>query len=221
MRSKSYSYELERQYYASKWPTEDLPYGHLEPYVTCWFDPAEVFAGRRVLDIGAGGCTYTRMIAERFHPKYIVACELFHERMAPAMSANRDETVHFVSGDCYRLPVKDDSFDVVFGSLILHQLPDLTAVVKEVQRVLCRGGVYVGIEPNPYNLVHLFRYFRGRHSGNQYLLMPNDLRPFHQEGFAVNVRFFYAKWPWVSNPIMGTCMGVTATLRSYSSSTDE
>ena len=84
LRSLSFSYEAEKKYYSQGWPKEAQPYLHLERYLRCWMDPSEIFAGKRVLDVGAGEMTYTRLIADRFEPKQIVACELFRERMLPA-----------------------------------------------------------------------------------------------------------------------------------------
>lgn len=211
MAPKSFSYESEKGYYSQQWPEEAKPYLHLEPYLRCWLDPEVVFAGKRVLDIGAGECTYTRLIADRFRPKKIVACELFRERMQPAVRANRSPHLRFVAGDCFQLPFHLRSFDVVFGSLILHQLPDLNEIISEVQRVMSDGGCYVGIEPNPYHPVHLYRYLIGHHSPNQYLFGPKHLVTFEKAGFKVTTRYFYAKLPRMRNRFISTCIGIVAT----------
>src|SRR5215470_1229553 len=123
MRGRAFSYELEKLYYSQKWPEEAKPYLHLESYLRCWLDRDKVFVGKRVLDVGAGECTYTRLIADRFDPEEVVACELFRERMLPAVRVNRNPKLRFVSGNCFQLPFRGGSFDVVFGSFILHQIP--------------------------------------------------------------------------------------------------
>src|SRR5947209_7462945 len=122
MQGKVFSYELEKQYYGRAIPAEAKPYLHLEPYLRSWMNPEAVFKGRRILDIGAGECTYSRLIADRFEPGEIVACELFVERMLPAKRANANSALRFVAGDCRRLPFSDCSFDLVFGSLVFCQL---------------------------------------------------------------------------------------------------
>lgn len=207
---RSFSYELEKGYYRRHWPEEAKPYLHLEPYLRCWLNPEAVFGGKRVLDIGAGECTYTRLIADRFRPKEIVACELFPERMLPAARTNRSPNLQFVAGDVFCLPFQSQSFDVVFGSLVLCQFPALDQFLSEVRRVLLNDGLYVGIEPNPYHPVHLYRYVRGNHSPNQYLLRPKHLAVFQQVSFAVTIRYFYAKLPCLHNRLLGTCMGISA-----------
>lgn len=207
---KVFSLELEKGYYSQHWPEEAKPYLHLEPYLRCWLNPEEVFRGKRVLDIGAGECTYTRLIADRFGPKELVACELFRERMLPAFRANQNPNLKFVCGDAFFLPFRNQSFDVIFGSLVLSQLPDLDKIISEIRRVLTVHGCYVGIEPNPYQVVHLYRYFFGHHSPNQYLLRPRHLKAFHKGGFVVTIRYFYARFPRLRNRFMSTCMGIMA-----------
>lgn len=211
MQSKSFSYESEKQYYSRALPAEAKPYLPLEPYLRCWLDPVAVFKGKRVLDIGAGECMYSRLIADRFEPAEIVACELFAARMSHANRANRNATLKFVGGDCRRLPFRNGSFDVVFGSLVLHQLPCLENVLGEVRRVLADNGCYIGIEPNPWYVVHVYRYLLGSHSRNQYLLRRSHLRAFNRAGFTVAVRYFYAKLPLIHNRLLATCMGIIAT----------
>lgn len=210
MNGKLYSYAHEQDYYSRNWPKEALPYQHLEPYLTCWMDPGEMFGGKTVLDIGAGECTYTRLIADCFAPRQIVACELFPPRMWPAANANRNPRLEFVAGDAFSLPFADHAFDVVFGSLVLHQLPDLKGAIIEIKRVLSDSGVYVGIEPNPFNPIVLYRYFRGRHSRNQYLLSEKHLTLFNDFGFIVKVQYFYGRFPWIRNRLMSTIMGIIA-----------
>lgn len=210
MERKGFSHELEKGYYSQRWPEEAGPYIHLEPYLRCWLNPEAVFGGKRVLDIGAGECTYTRLIAERFGPKEVVACELFLERMLPAVRANRDSKLRFVAGDTFWLPFQNESFHVIFGSFILHQLPNLNGIICEIRRVLSVGGLYVGIEPNPYNPVHLYRYFRGNHSPNQYLLGPKHLFVFKKAGFGFGITYFYAKLPHLRSRFLGACMGIVA-----------
>ena len=210
---RTYSHALEKHYYSRSWPIQAQPFLHLEPYLRCWSDPDKIFRGKRVLDIGAGECTYTRLIAERFAPASVVGCELFPERMQPAADVNQRRNLRFVAGDCFQLPFRDSSLDVVFGSFILHQIPNLDPVVSEIQRVLSKNGRYVGIEPNPFHPLHLYRYLRGKHSKNQYLLRSKNLDAFRKTGFAVKLRYFYAKLPWLRGPFLGTCIGIVAERR--------
>jgi SAM-dependent methyltransferase len=211
--ARSFSYEAEKDFYSQRVPQEALPYLHLERYLRCWFDPEAVFHGKRVLDIGAGECTYTRLIADRFGPRVIVACELFRERMLPAFQENRNPHLKSVAGNCFRLPFRSCSFDVAFASGVLSQLPGLKDAVSEIARVLKPGGLFVGWDPNPFNPVILYRYLANPHSGNQYMFWPHKVRPvFEASGFTATTRFFYAKLPWARSRFLGTCIGILAHL---------
>jgi ubiquinone/menaquinone biosynthesis C-methylase UbiE len=213
--SPSFSYEAERQYY-SAWPTQAKPYLHLERYLRCWMDPAEVFTGKRVLDIGAGEMTYTRLIADRFEPQNIVACELFRERMLPAYRDNQNPKLKSVAGSCFQLPFKNKSFDVAFGSGVLSQLSDLKEALIEISRVLRPGGLFVGWDPNPFNLVILYRYIVTPRSPNQFIFWPHKVRPlFRSAGYTATTRFFYARLPWARSRFLGTCVGMVARKVSH------
>ncbi len=210
MRSKEFSYQRERSHYSQHWPKEAKPYLHLEAYLRCWLHPEAVFEGKRVLDLGAGDCRYTRMIAERFRPRRMVACELFREHMLPASQVNRNSALEFVAGDAFRLPFRSQSFDVIFGSGVLCHLRELDRIILELRRVLTEEGCYVGIEPNRLNPVHLYRHLRGDDSSNAYLLGPKKVRGFEKAGFEVSIQYFYAKFPHIRNRLVGTCMGILA-----------
>jgi SAM-dependent methyltransferase len=211
----SYSYQAAKDFYRPIWPEEAKSYLHLEPYVRCWFDPDSMFGGKRVLELGAGECTYTRLIADRFRPRMIVGHELFVERMLPAVRANRNQALCPVAGDCFSLPFRAGSFDVVFASLVLSELPDLHRVFSEAARVLASGGVFLSWDPNPYNPLVLYRYFFKGRSANQYLFWPHRVRSgFETAGFDVEMRFFYARLPRVRSRFLGTCVGMLGRKRS-------
>jgi len=206
-----YSFEDEKAYYSKRWPTQAEPYEHLKDYVAAWLPEApSLISGKSVLDIGAGEATYTRMLAETYSPHRIVACELFPERMLQAARENAAENLHFVAGSCFALPFADRSFDAVFGSLVLSQLPDLDRVIDEIDRVLTSGGCFIGIEPNPYNAIVLYRFLMGEHSKNQYLLSRSDLGRFAAKGFDVDIRYFYGRFPKLHSKFLTTCIGVLA-----------
>lgn len=209
----SYSYEAERRYYARAWPAKAKPFAHLEPYFRCWLDPDAVFCGKRVLEIGAGELMASRLIATRFAPRQVVGMDLLWERMQPAVRAARPPALVALAGDCFHLPFRAAAFDVVFGNLILHQLPSLAAAVREIRRVLVPGGVYVGWEPNPFNPVILYRYFFQPHSPNQYLFWPWRFGPvFDTLGFRLTTHYFYARWPRLRMRWATSCIGLTAAL---------
>ena len=204
-----FSHRLEKDYYSRKWPIAAVPYLHLEGYVRGWMDPI-VFKDKTILEIGAGEGGYSRLIAGLFDPKRVIACELFEERLLPGARENCDSRVSFVAGDCFRLPVRNESCDVVWGSGVLSQLPNLADAVAEIHRVLTPQGLYLGFEPNFFNIGIVYRFFVRAHSRNQYLLTLKDLDVFRTMGFDFQTTFFYAKIPWLRNRFFTTCVGIRA-----------
>ena len=71
--------------------------------------------------------------------------------------------IHFRQALCDALPYEDNSVDVVFSSMFLHELPTalITAFFAEAYRVLKPGGVLINMElpPNdaldPYDAFYL------------------------------------------------------------------
>jgi ubiquinone/menaquinone biosynthesis C-methylase UbiE len=209
--NKTFSYEAEQQYYSKRWPTQALPYLHLEPYLRGWLDPEIIFSGKHILDVGAGECTYTRLIADRFKPERIVACELFRERLMPAFREVKCPHFKAVVGNCFSLPFQERSFDVVFASLMLCEMPNLKDVLGEFVRLLKPGGIFVGFEPNPFHPVILYRYFMKPRSTNHYLFWPKKILPiFKSAGLITQTKYFYARMPWVQSRFLGTCIGMIA-----------
>ena len=160
----TFSYELEKEYYKQSHSPFLSSYSRLEPYLRSWLDPLVVFQGKMVLEVGAGPALYSQMIAEQFAPRKMVALDLVSAQLAAYQEASKRAGVLSVVGDCFRLPFREKSFDVVFGSLILHRFRELEEVLKEIHRVLPNEGLYVGIEPSLGNPMHLFRHCFSNHS---------------------------------------------------------
>ena len=91
----------------------------------------ERLSGRRgpVLDIGAGLGTYSRRLRDQCPDLAVVALDL-----SPGMRPD-------VVADIQRLPVADETASAVLAMHMLYHVPDLTGAVRELRRVLVRGGV--------------------------------------------------------------------------------
>lgn len=209
---KHYSYEAERAYYSRGWPQSAKPYLHLEPYLHSLVDqPQAIFRRKRVLEIGAGEALYSRMIAEHFAAKLVVALDLVPEQLTAPRDENKIGGVFGVGGDCFHLPFVEKSFDVVFGSLILHRFRELEEVLTEIHRVLADKGLYCGIEPSLRNPVHVFRQFFSDHSPNEFLLSGTRVsKAFNRCGFEVEIRCLAPRFPLLCRLGLATCMGIWA-----------
>jgi len=118
----------------------------------------EKYARGNLLDAGAGRLSY-RFLLERY-------CSSYRSVDIDVRGASVD-----AMGDVQRLPVKDGSFDTAFCTQVLEHVREPVDAMKEIHRVLKRGGHaiftvphlgYLHNEPNDY--------YRVTRHGLQYMM---------------------------------------------------
>ncbi len=107
-------------------------------------------ASSRALEIGAGTCHASYLIkrASADHI-FMVATDVSSAALRAGkrlMSVFGRELDGYICCDCTRLPFADQSFDLVFGSSVLHHLERPIDACTEIRRVLGFGGRYIGME---------------------------------------------------------------------------
>jgi ubiquinone/menaquinone biosynthesis C-methylase UbiE len=142
--------------------------------------------GRNVDDIGWTMSNYIRLKFPAFKPKRILdcGCAIGHNtvpwkltypdaevhgidvsapglRYAAARSRGFGADVHFKQMNATALDYPDNSFDVVFSSMFLHELPlkDIRAYLAEAFRVLKPGGLLVNMELPPNSKLAPYEQF--------------------------------------------------------------
>src|SRR5258706_3772946 len=107
-----------------------------------WFvEFAGVSDGERILDVGCGTGSLTRIMLESADVKSIVGVDLADVYLESERQTIRDPRVDFKTGDATSLPFADKSFDRAFAMLVLHFVPDAKKAVGEMRRVVRLGGV--------------------------------------------------------------------------------
>ena len=111
---------------------------------------------RTVLDLGAGTGHATRALKRRFPQSLTVAADIAPGMLARASAQSRwFRRFERVRADAYSLPFRDQSFDLVFSSLMLQWCDDLDAVFTEIGRVLNPGGLLLFSTFGPGTLAEL------------------------------------------------------------------
>ena len=100
---------------------------------------AGICPGHRVLDVGCGTGVLTRAAAVRTGPTGTVTGLDLSPRML-AIAEDLSPALTWQLGDATALPFPDDSFDAVVSQFGLMFFPDRTAAIREMMRVLVRGG---------------------------------------------------------------------------------
>lgn len=108
--------------------------------------------GSRVLDAGAGSCTYRDLFS---HCEY--KTQDFTALKGVQLSGKKYGEIDYVC-DILQIPVSDSSFDAILCTEVLEHLPDPIKVVKEFSRILNDGGkLFItaplgsGIHQEPYH----------------------------------------------------------------------
>lgn len=111
--------------------------------------------GLSVLDVGCGTGRSRRIYVDRCSRYAGIDLSLGALRLA----RRRFLDSSWLQGDALRLPFRDESFDVVAFSSVLHHIADRRRALAEAARVLRPGGLVFAFDPN---LLHpamlLFRH---------------------------------------------------------------
>ena len=120
------------------------------------FEHVSLYEGERVLDAACGTGIVTRVAVQRFgNIRKIVGVDL-NSGMLDVARANTPTTgvsIEWPQGDVCALPFPDGSFDVVLCQQGLQFVPDKSAALRDMQRVLARGGrlVFTVAIESPYH----------------------------------------------------------------------
>lgn len=140
---------------------------HSEQYFTeerdHWFNPdfLDLMAKRwglarftSLLDVGAGLCHWSRLLAPYLAAGSRVAALDNDEKWAQGNAEierffrQKNTRIEFVKGTAYALPFADDSFDVVTCQTLLIHLKNPELALREMKRVVKKGGIVICSEPN-------------------------------------------------------------------------
>lgn len=132
-------------------------YRFAEPLVT----------GRRVVDVGCGVGYGSQILAEK--AALVTALDFAPDAVAQGRQDFASDKIRWLAGDGARIPLKDDSVDVVVAFEVIEHLDNWKGLLQEARRVLHRNGQLLvstpnrpyyeesRSEPNPYH-VHEFDY---------------------------------------------------------------
>lgn len=107
----------------------------------------------RILDLGCGDGINMEILRD-LGVKHVVGVDVSNRLVE--LARQRMSFAVFVQGSAKKLPVRDQSFDVVFVDSVFHHLETYNAAIQEIYRVLVPSGRLCFIEPHESMLRRLY-----------------------------------------------------------------
>jgi len=142
--------------------------------------------GKVILDVGCGSGYSSQLIMEEFQPRELFAFDVLPEEIE--LARQRDLPATLFVGDVTDILLPSEKFDAVFAFDILHHVVGWRVALKEINRVLKRGGVLLVHEPRKKALDNLERFLKVHHPTESRFEWPELSRGLIESGFHVAER---------------------------------
>ena len=93
-----------------------------------------------ILDVCTGTGDIAIMLAKKFPNASITALDFSLEMLKIAKIKSKNLNINFINKNALDMPFLNNSFDLCTISFGLRNLPDITAAIKEIHRVLATNG---------------------------------------------------------------------------------
>jgi ubiquinone/menaquinone biosynthesis C-methylase UbiE len=113
--------------------------------------------GGRVLDVGCGSGSMSRLIMRSFPSAQVIGVDLRQQYVDFAEARARAEglqNLRFRQGDACALPFADASFDVAWSKYLLQWLSEPKRALAELKRVTRPGGLVVSCDFSGFAIEH-------------------------------------------------------------------
>ena len=102
------------------------------------------FKPQTLLDIATGTGDFAILAAEMLHPQKLVGADISEGMMEIGRKKVREKglqnIISFAKEDCLHLSYQDETFDAVTAAFGIRNFADLDSGLREMQRVLRKGG---------------------------------------------------------------------------------
>lgn len=149
-----------REFYETSESYKHLLAAHDEDYLQPYVDLVIRYApkGSKILDLGCGNGISTRMLNQAEYD--VIGTDISQLFLEEARSWENSRLRYQVC-DVLELPFEDDSFDVICSNELIEHLPEVETALKEMIRVVRKGGRIVLSGPNLSSpLTPLLDWFR-------------------------------------------------------------
>lgn len=109
---------------------------------------------KNILEVGCGTGRFCIKIAKERPNSMIVGMDISSNAIKLASGGAKIRkiiNVNFIQGDIFNIPFQDNYFDIVFSEGAIEYFHNFDDAVKEMKRVVKRGGKIIILVPNWYN----------------------------------------------------------------------
>lgn len=158
-----------------------------------------------LLDIGCGQGASFSLLDQYFSPKQLIGVDIDAALLGKA--SQHQNTLQcklsLLPGSAYKLPIEDNSIDLIFCHQLIHHVSDQDTVLKEIYRVLKPGGFALFSEScKPFIDTWTVRWFFRHPDGVQKTNLEYQSL-IRQHGFVFDDVDTYTWTPWWSLPDLG------------------
>ncbi|MDO6562828.1 malonyl-ACP O-methyltransferase BioC [Amphritea sp. 1_MG-2023] len=108
-----------------------------------------------VLDLGCGTGYFAPLLTEQLKPRQLICLDMAQGMLQYARQHRSIANTLWLCGDAEKLPLADNSVNLIFSSLAIQWCEDLAALFSEVARVLKPGGRFIFSTLGPQTLYEL------------------------------------------------------------------
>ncbi|MFC1502485.1 class I SAM-dependent methyltransferase [bacterium] len=165
------------------------------------------------LDVGCGtGQTSIKIAQMGFH---VIGIDISDKRIntAKEQSHHLDYKIDFIVGNVDNMAFRNECFDLIYCTAILHHLPNLDRIMKTFGRLLSEDGLLLITEPgllNPFAFIRRKFFPTSVHTPDERPFVPARLKRLCEKHFqAVEYRTFYVTslFALISEKIVGEKVG--------------
>lgn len=161
-----------------------------------WFS---LFKNQRILEVGAGECSYLYYFLKKTKPKQFILQDIFPDRMKYAIKYMGYEKTEFIGSNVLKLPIKDNSIDLCMAFGLLHHIPNIDDALVEIARVLKPGGNFIFRDPWMGNPAIWLKYRFSHKSENELPLAIKKIKAaMTRSGLKLTyLNRFWLRFPWL------------------------
>lgn len=126
--------------------------------VTKWVNDKD----KKILEAGCGSGRYCIELAKRYPKSKIIGVDISRGALRISKLGAKDrkiKNVKFKKGNIFKLPFKDNHFDVVFNKGVIEHFNNYKKIIEEMARVTKKNGKVIIAVPNKLNIIHPLAYY--------------------------------------------------------------